>query len=89
MSSAMTGLRRYTVSCPSCGTAATVEDCGPDTTERRTCAGCGNRLVIIRTDTMCMAAIPASPAPGTALAGGPGAAAAGIADFWNALASHR
>lgn len=87
MSSATAGLRRYTVSCPSCGTAATVEDCGPDTTERRTCAGCRSRLVIIRTDTMCMAAIPASPAPGTVLAGGAGAAASDITDFWNALAA--
>lgn len=88
MSSATAGFRRYTVSCPSCGTAATVEDGGPGS-DRRTCAGCGSRLVILRTDTMFMAAIPAQPGPGDVPAGGPGAVAADIADLWNALAPRR
>lgn len=87
MSSAMAGVRRYTVSCPSCGTAATIADGGPDA-DRRSCSGCGSPLVILRTDTMCMAAIPTPPAPGS-LSSMPGAGAADIADLWRALAQRR
>lgn len=83
MSSAIAGIRQYTVSCPSCGTAVTIDAGGTDAA-RRTCTDCGNQLVIVRTDTMCMAAIP------TPLGSGAGDRAAGaspadIAELWLAL----
>lgn len=82
MSSAIAG-RQYRVPCPACGTATPVEEGGPDA-DRRTCAGCGSRLVILRTDTMFMAAIPAPPRPAPA---GGRADADDIVALWTALAS--
>lgn len=49
--------RQYSVPCPACGTAARVQEGGPET-DRMACEGCGGQLVILRTDTMFMAVIP-------------------------------
>lgn len=84
MSSAIAGLRQYTVSCPSCGTAVTLEEGGTDAA-RRTCAGCGSPLVIVKTETMFMAAIPAPLGTDARRAAGAGASPADIAEFWKAM----
>jgi len=89
MSSAIAGVRQYTVSCPSCSTAVTIDGDGPDSA-RRTCADCGSQLVIVRTATMCMAAIPVPLGSDVAdRAAGAGTSPADIAELWSALAQYR
>lgn len=84
MSSAIAGVREFTVSCPSCGTAVTLEDNGTDAA-RRTCSGCGSPLVIVKTATMFMAAIPAPLGSDAKRAAGAGANPADIAELWKVL----
>lgn len=88
MSSAIAGIRQYTVSCPSCGTAVTLEDGGTDAA-RRTCDGCGSQLVIVKTATMFMAAIPTPLGTDAKRAAGAGTSPADIAEFWKAMGQRR
>ncbi|MBO0821586.1 MAG: hypothetical protein J2P26_12140 [Nocardiopsaceae bacterium] len=57
---------------------------GEPETHRRTCAGCGSPLVIVRTDTVFLAAIPRQPTGEAAEA-----RAGAMTDFWTALARRR
>lgn len=57
MSSSTATRRQYAIPCPGCGTAISIEEGGPET-DRRTCSGCGNLLMILRTETVFMATIP-------------------------------